>query len=106
MRSCTSKNPSTATINTGNTMNTRCGQVMGTRILGGVSAFFVTWDHRPATRAILIETIYGHAGSGLGTRALVDAGLDYCIGREHSADNYDREDDPHRVFPTFSRRLS
>jgi hypothetical protein len=59
-----------------------------------VSAFFVTRDHRAATRAIFIKTIYRHPETALGTRALVDPLLDHHISREHGADNYYREYDP------------
>ena len=71
---------------------------MGDRILGGVSAFFATRDHRAATWTIFIESVYRHPVTALGTWALVDATLDHCISREHGADNYDREYDPHSVF--------
>jgi len=72
-------------------MNTSFGQVMGDLIPGGVSAFRVTWDRRAATRAIFIKSVYRHAGTAFGTRALVDAALDHCISNERRAYNYDRE---------------
>lgn len=60
----------------------------------------MTRDHRAATRAIFIESVYRYAETALGTRALVDTVLDHRISGEHPADNYDCDYDPHNVFAT------
>jgi len=57
----------------------------------------MTRDHRAATRTILIESVYRRPIPALGTRALVDAALDYCISSEHRTDYNNCEYDPHSV---------